>query len=403
MCCQLDFYEGVLVIRRFIFILVPFLIIYTIYPAKADTLNNKLNNYQNQLNTINNTLAAQKQQESAAVQQALSLQSSINVLQNAIQENDAAISQHQQTISSLKTQQQTLATKLQEDISLLSSYLRTQYESEDDNGYIEWLFSSKSLGDVLSKLEYIQSIVNAYKGLENQVAADVATIQAKQKAEQSATDQLANAVQSQQQMENSLNVALTKQKDTVNSLTEAESQTVKAQTTVQNDITETEQLIKQQELEAELAAQNQQQQAAQQASDKSMTNITTPVRINATTAQLLAFAENFLGIPYVWGGTTPNPGFDCSGYVQYVYAHFGVNLYRVTWDQYAEGQSVPESDLKPGDLVFFSTYAPGASHVGIYVGNHMMIDSSDHGVAYDSIVYPYWANRYLGARRIIAQ
>jgi len=90
---------------------------------------------------------------------------------------------------------------------------------------------------------------------------------------------------------------------------------------------------------------------------------------------VLAYASNFLGIPYVWGGTSPL-GFDCSGFTQYVFLHFGVNLPRVSEDQQNVGTLVSRANLQPGDLVFFGT---PAHHVGIYVGNGKMINAPHTG------------------------
>ncbi|WP_404814437.1 C40 family peptidase [Clostridium algoriphilum] len=90
---------------------------------------------------------------------------------------------------------------------------------------------------------------------------------------------------------------------------------------------------------------------------------------------VLAYASNFLGIPYVWGGTSPL-GFDCSGFTQYVFSHFGVNLPRVSEDQQNVGTLVSRVNLQPGDLVFFGR---PAHHVGIYVGNGKMINAPHTG------------------------
>lgn len=108
-------------------------------------------------------------------------------------------------------------------------------------------------------------------------------------------------------------------------------------------------------------------------------------------------AMKFLGTPYAWGGNTPQ-GFDCSGYVAYVYGQHGIQLGRTSYDMFQQGTSV--KDLQPGDLVFFSTYDSGASHVGIYVGDNKFVSATDSGVTVDSFSSTYWGPRYLGARRM---
>lgn len=202
-------------------------------------------------------------------------------------------------------------------------------------------------------------------------------------------------IQSNQQLKTDLVVNLQTQNDLITNLNKEIQQTTDTQNGLQKDINDTKRFIAGQAMEKEWLA-------AQENNDQTMGKINDPIGLSGTVVdQLLAFSKTFLGSPYVWGGSTPYPGFDCSGYVQYVYNKFGVYLNRVTWDQYQEGQSVAESDLKPGDLVFFTTYALGASHVGIYIGNRMMIDDSDYGVAYDSLDHPYWSAKYIGARRVV--
>ncbi|MBP2665567.1 MAG: hypothetical protein H6Q76_547 [Firmicutes bacterium] len=116
--------------------------------------------------------------------------------------------------------------------------------------------------------------------------------------------------------------------------------------------------------------------------------------------RLLNLAMRYGGVPYVWGGATPE-GFDCSGFVQYVFAQIGVNLPRTADVQYEVGRKIMQSDLQQGDLVFFETYEPGASHDGIFVGDGQFIAAnSGTGVAVVSLSDPYWSGRYLGARRL---
>lgn len=111
-------------------------------------------------------------------------------------------------------------------------------------------------------------------------------------------------------------------------------------------------------------------------------------------------ALRFLGVPYAFGGTSAS-GFDCSGFVQHVYARLGLHLPRTADAQFTEGKRV-RGQLLRGDLVFFETYAAGVSHVGIYLGNNRFVHaSSSRGVTVSSLHERYWSARYLGAKRLI--
>lgn len=112
-------------------------------------------------------------------------------------------------------------------------------------------------------------------------------------------------------------------------------------------------------------------------------------------------ASKYKGVRYVFGGTTPK-GFDCSGYVQYVFKRLNAKLTRTADTQVKEGVFVTQRQLKPGDLVFFSTYEPGASHVGIYAGNGKFWNTtSSRGVMLCGLQEDYWRTRYYGARRVL--
>lgn len=112
-------------------------------------------------------------------------------------------------------------------------------------------------------------------------------------------------------------------------------------------------------------------------------------------------AKRFIGVPYVFGGTTPR-GFDCSGFVQYVFNQYGKKLPRTADIQFKQGKHVARNQLTPGDLVFFTTYEAGASHNGIYLGNGQFIHaSSSRGVTINKLDDMYWKSRYFGARRIL--
>ncbi|WP_407309417.1 C40 family peptidase [Desulfosporosinus sp. SB140] len=112
-------------------------------------------------------------------------------------------------------------------------------------------------------------------------------------------------------------------------------------------------------------------------------------------------AKKYIGISYQWGGESPITGFDCSGFVQYVFAQNGITLPRVSSQQYTVGTSVNFKDLQPGDLLFFSIDQNGTvDHVGIYIGNDQFINaSSSKGVTIYPIG-PYWESVYLGSKNV---
>ncbi len=123
-------------------------------------------------------------------------------------------------------------------------------------------------------------------------------------------------------------------------------------------------------------------------------------------ASAVKLALSEVGRPYVWGGTSP-AGFDCSGLVQWVYDQMGVQLPRLSGQQYQATTRITKAELQPGDLVFFQTYKPGPSHVGIYIGSYNGIqhavvaaDNPQVGVEIDNLDTAKWTGLYYGAGRV---
>lgn len=110
-------------------------------------------------------------------------------------------------------------------------------------------------------------------------------------------------------------------------------------------------------------------------------------------------AKNFIGTPYVWGGTSPN-GFDCSGFIQFVYQEQNISIPRTVRDIWNFASPIEQPSI--GDLVFFETYQPGPSHLGIYLGDGNFIHAgSSNGVEISNMNNTeYWQSRYIGAKRI---
>lgn len=117
--------------------------------------------------------------------------------------------------------------------------------------------------------------------------------------------------------------------------------------------------------------------------------------------EIVSSAKNLIGIKYRYGGTT-KAGFDCSGFVGYIYKNQGVNLSRTAAGIYSTGTAVKKANLVVGDLVFFNTSGKGVSHVGMYIGSGKFIHAStSKGVRMDKLDDPYyWGNKYVGAKRV---
>lgn len=121
-----------------------------------------------------------------------------------------------------------------------------------------------------------------------------------------------------------------------------------------------------------------------------------------TGERVVARARQSIGLPYAWGGTSPATGFDCSGFIFYLAGEVGIEMARTSYEQYAVGMAVELADLAAGDLVFFTTDAPGASHVGVYdgAGGFIHAQSPEVGVVSTPMTQAWWSVRYLGARRV---
>jgi cell wall-associated NlpC family hydrolase len=123
--------------------------------------------------------------------------------------------------------------------------------------------------------------------------------------------------------------------------------------------------------------------------------------VPATPSSVVETAMKLRGAPYRNGGSDPS-GFDCSGFVQWVFAQSGMRLPREVREQFATGHKIGLRELQPGDLVFFETVSHGASHVGVVIGGDQFVHapSSTGVVRVERFTANYWARRFVGARRV---
>ncbi|WP_407313573.1 NlpC/P60 family protein [Desulfosporosinus sp. SB140] len=374
--------------------------------TQTNNLQNELQQYAQQEQELNSQFSDQTQQELALDVKILSLQQSLQTINEGIANDQNNLLTQQKQLQDLQTKQDQLQKQRQEDSDKLGNLLSTFYQNgNEDEGFlpfVEVLFESSSMSDFLDRWEYVSYIINDFEQLNQKLSSSNASISKQQSLINEEMTSIQTSLQEKEQLQQSQQQLLSTQQTLLAQINSQEKTTILSSLNLQSNISIVEQLMQEQGLETSLVAAGRKagiNPADSTDANKSIIKQLTP--FSGSFQSIFSYAEQFLGTPYVWGGTSPNPGFDCSGFVQYVYGHFGIHLDRVSQDQYTEGVAIPESDLKPGDLVFFSTYEAGASHVGIYIGNNIMIDSEAYGVSFDNITNSYWSSRYLGARRIV--
>jgi cell wall-associated NlpC family hydrolase len=339
-----------------------------------------------------NQQAAHDQAQAQQLQQAIqSYSDSIAAVQRQADANAKEIATLNQQLKALQDRIAKTQQELDQDQQRLQDSVRAVYE-DGTVSYLEVLFHSTSFSDLLDRMDALARIADQQRQLAAQVRALRDSLQHEQQSK-AATVQTLQKKQHEYELLIATNRQLQEQKKRAYSDAMA-----RVHADVQKKgMLESQIRLTQQQIEA-IQAQTRQAEAKMQ--DASYVAQATQHLASADASAIIRYAEQFIGTPYVWGGTSPG-GFDCSGFTQYVFGHFGISLGRTAADQFGQGVPVSQADLQPGDLVFFSTYAPGATHVGIYIGGGMMINAEDAGCKITSIHSSYWAPRYIGARRVI--
>lgn len=251
--------------------------------------------------------------------------------------------------------------------------------------YAEILLSSGSISEFFNRFTAISQIIESDTELLN-------GLNEKEQSLKAVEEQLQN--QNNQLQQSQVELA-TEQKKIEEDKKQIEKELNEAQGTLQNQLDQQE--AQQQQA---LATQQPVQQAQQQASGSSPATATPSapapdVTNSATANNVIAYAKQFLGVPYVWGGTTPS-GFDCSGFVSYVYRSVGISLPRTSSAQQNVGKRIPLSQVQPGDLVFRGS---PAYHVGIYIGGGQYIHAPQTGDVVK--IAPFNPSNFSSASRVL--
>lgn len=324
----------------------------------AEPLSEQLQRQKNQLEESKNLydkVAEEKENIEIKIQ---NFDVQIEELMDKIEENKNKILKTEEEIKSIQLEVEETEQKVEEERDLMDNRLRSVYKS-GSNQYLSILLGSKNFGDFITRVESIKRIAEYDKKLIDSFQEKVDKLN---DVEKNLSDTKAELVALKEADGNRLATiknSMSEQKKLIEELNEKEklyaSRVTEAQRTVDSTIAKIQQIRK--------------------ATPKYVPSRgAAPISDNA----IIAYASNFLGTPYLWGGTRPDTGFDCSGFTQYVFAHFGVRLGRTTRDQIHDGYAVSKSELQVGDLVFFGSNGV-PNHMGIYAGDNTYIHSPQTG------------------------
>lgn len=352
---------------------------------QSDALKNQVNAQTAKLSNLNDQLAVTNSELK-------NLSEQIAIYTNSIAEMDNELNLDQQ-----------------KELALLTKY-KARMRSMEENGsigYIAILFEANSFEDLLGRIDCINAIMEYDNGL----IKDVRTAEAKTKSDKASME---SEMADQQKVFNSYQAKqadLAKQQQEVKAvLTTLSAGSADYANQLQSIKTLESSLSTQISSVSSALAEQERIQAEQAAADKAaakwFSDSSSPgTSVGSGSGQdIVNYAKKFLGVPYVYGGTSPS-GFDCSGLVYYVYAHFGYRVNRTAASLAYNGTSVSSSSLKPGDILLF-TEADGSyiGHTGIYIGGGQFIHAPHTGdvVKISSLSDSYYTAHFAGARRVIS-
>jgi len=305
------------------------------------------------------------------------LDSQIIAVMKQIDDNKNNIEKTNKDIKQTQLELATSEKNIKSQQELFNKRMRAMYINGIDS-YLDVLLKAGGLDDLISRVDTIKNIAGFDKKVINDLSDKKDTISKKKQDLDNKNNQLVALKSDNEKKLTKLNNDKAEQIKLIASLKEKEKLLVVADTAATKLIASAENKVQQ----------------IRAAAPRISRGTSTIASTSISSDSIVAYASNFLGTPYQWGGNGPHT-FDCSGFTRYVYAHFGVDLPRIAADQQSAGTSVSRDQLQPGDLVFFGS---PAHHVGIYVGNGCYIHAPRTGdvVKISSLD----RNDYSGATRV---
>ncbi|MGY4797742.1 NlpC/P60 family protein [Lysinibacillus sp. FSL K6-0057] len=347
-------------------------------------------------NTIQPTEVQAEETSQQMIEKKAEIDAQIKKLQEELtklqQEIDAKVKVFKQVQADIKEVDASIVEtqKRIEQRSKILSERMAAYQAQDNTVgvYLNVVLEAKSFADLMDRVVAVKTLMDADQELVDQQEADKASLEQQKATLDEKQKELQKQFQELQQKESEMEVKKAEN--------EAKSLALKAEIATKQ---EEERLEAERKAAEEEAARLRALQAATPVVQATQNNGGgEPQKIivgsgagTVSSGDAISTAKQFLGRPYVWGGSNPSTGFDCSGLVQWSYKQAGVSLPRTASQQYLATQRVSASEARVGDLVFFS-YGSGVAHVGIYLGNNTMIDAQNNGVVIESLD---WWNQYL--------